>query len=278
MTSYLRPERLEEALAALRDGRHVVVAGATDHYPSRVGRSVDEDVLDITGLAGLGPIRQEEGGWWIPATATWCDLIAADLPPLFDGLRAAARTIGGVQIQNRGTVCGNVANASPAADGIPNLMALDASLELASLDGRRRLPVGHFVTGNRQTLRRPEELVTGIHIPAPEAESRSGFLKLGSRAALVISVVMVAGVVGIRPDGRIGSARFAVGACSPVACLLPEVAARLRGRPTGSGLSDRIGPEALAPLSPIDDIRGTAAYRRDAALTLVRRLVEELCR
>lgn len=278
MTGYLRPERLDEALDALRDGRRVIVAGATDHYPARVGRHVDEDILDITALAGLGAIRPDDAGWWIPATATWSDLLAADLPPLFEGLRAATRTIGGVQIQNRATLCGNVANASPAADGIPTLMSLDARLELASSCGRRRIPVEAFVTGNRRTVRRPDELITGIHVPTPAGQARSGFLKLGSRASLVISIVMVAGVVTVRPDGLIASARFAVGACSPVARLLPALGDRLMGRRPGAGLGALVDADVLAPLSPIDDIRATAAYRLDAALSLLRRLVDELCR
>ena len=100
---------------------HVIVAGATDHYPARVGRAPDEDVLDVSRLADLGALGPDRRGLVDPGDATWSDIRAAPLPPLFDGLREAAATIGGIQIQNRGTVVGNVANASPAADGMPAL-------------------------------------------------------------------------------------------------------------------------------------------------------------
>jgi CO/xanthine dehydrogenase FAD-binding subunit len=215
-------------------------------------------------------------GWWIPATATWTEVRGADLPSLFDGLREAATTIGGVQIQNRGTVVGNVANASPAADGVPSLMALDAAVELASLRGRRRVPVGEFVTGNRATLRAPDELVTGIHVPDVVGDGRGGFEKLGARTSLVISIAMVAGVLVRSDDARIADARIAVGACSPVARRLPDLEARLRGQPWSAGAATQPVAADLAPLTPIDDIRGTADYRFDAALTLVRRLLGRL--
>ncbi|MBF8290950.1 MAG: xanthine dehydrogenase family protein subunit, partial [Chloroflexi bacterium] len=130
MGSYLRPTAEAEALGALaaglREGRpRVIVAGATDHYPARVGRVSDEDVLDISALAEDRAIRQVDGGWWIPALSTWTEVVEAALPPLFDGLRGAAKAVGGLQIQNRATVVGNLCNASPAADGVPNLLALD---------------------------------------------------------------------------------------------------------------------------------------------------------
>src|SRR6185312_6061955 len=137
MGSYMRPVELDEALAALAARPRIVLAGGTDYYPARVGRPVDDDVLDITGLSSLQAIARTDGVWRIPALATWSDVIGADLPPLFDGLKLAAREVGGVQIQNAGTVCGNLCNASPAADGVPNLLALDATVELASLRATR---------------------------------------------------------------------------------------------------------------------------------------------
>ena len=190
---------------------------------------VGEDILDVTALPELRAITIVDGVVRIPALATWTDLVRADLPPAFDGLKAAARTIGGVQIQNRGTVAGNVCNASPAADGLPNLMALDARVELASADGRREIPVGEFVIGNRRTVRRPDELVTAILVPEPTATARSTFLKLGSRAYLVISIAMVAAVVDVGGDGRVARARIVVGACSEVPARIEAAEARLVG-------------------------------------------------
>jgi CO/xanthine dehydrogenase FAD-binding subunit len=281
--AFLRPSRLDEALGALASSGPsgapwVVVAGATDHYPARVGRQPREDVLDVTAIAGLRDIADIHGGWWIGALTTWTDLAEASLPPLFDGLREAALAIGGLQIQARGTVVGNVCNASPAADGIPNLLALDAEVELASARGSRRLPLATFVTGNRHTVRDADELVTGVFVPAalPGATVRSTFEKLGSRAYLVISIAMVAAVAEIAADGTIARARVAVGACSEVAQRLPALEAELAGRPAAAATAALARPEHLAALSPIDDVRGTAAYRRDAALTVVRRALEQV--
>ena len=302
MASYLRPSELPAALEALAlgvaEGRpRVVVAGATDHYPARVGRVADEEILDVSGLVELRGIAEVEGGWWIAAGATWTALAERPLPACFDGLKRAARAIGGLQIQNRATIAGNVCNASPAADGIPNLLALEADVELASGRGMRRVAVADFVTGNRSTLREPDELVTGLFVPDPAGHGGAGrgdagrtgagrtgdgllatstFLKLGARAYLVISIAMVAAVVVRDSRGRITSARLAVGACAPVARRLPALEAELTGRHLRPGIGDVVRAGHLAPLSPIDDVRGTAAYRREAALVLVRRALEEL--
>jgi CO/xanthine dehydrogenase FAD-binding subunit len=276
VADYLRPASLDEALGALADRPWTMLAGGTDVYPSNVGRPVPDDILDVSGLPSMREITVAGGVVRIPALATWADLVAADLPAAFDGLKAAARSIGGVQIQNRGTLAGNLCNASPAADGLPNLMALDARVELASSAGRREVPVGAFVVGNRRTIRRPDELVTAILVPAPSAGARSTFLKLGSRAYLVISIASVAAVMGRGPGGGVTSARIVVGACSEVPVRLGLAEARLLGEVPSASLADSIEAADLAALAPIDDVRGTATYRRDVALTLVRRAVAEL--
>jgi len=279
--AYLRPARLDDALGALAAGGPagapwVVVAGATDHYPARVGRAPDEDVLDVTAIGGLRGIEAAaDGGWRIGALTTWADLLEADLPPLFDGIRAAARAVGGVQIQARATLAGNVCNASPAADGVPNLLALDAAVELVSARASRIVPIAEFVVGNRRTLRAPDELVTAIHIPPPlpSATARSAFVKLGSRAYLVISIAMVAAVIEV-DRGSIARARIAVGACSEVALRLESLESQLAGKPASAASAAIVRPDHLAELRPIDDVRASAAYRTDAALTSVRRALE----
>lgn len=276
MGSYLRPASLDEALAALGAMPRTLLAGGTDIYPARVGRWIDDDVLDVSGLPDLRAITVEDGVCRIPALATWTDLLRRDLPAPFDGLREAARAIGGVQIQNRGTICGNVCNASPAADGLPNLIALDAHVELVSAAGRREIPVGDFVVGNRRTVRRSDELVTALLVRVPQREARSSFLKLGARAYLVISIAMVAAVAEFDTDGVIASARIVVGACSEVPQRLPAAEARLIGRVPSGDMAREIEVADLAHLTPIDDVRATAAYRRVAALVLVRRAIAEL--
>jgi CO/xanthine dehydrogenase FAD-binding subunit len=283
--AFLRPDRLGDALSALAAGGPggapwVIVAGATDHYPARVGRAPVEDVLDVTAIARLRGISPVDGGWQIGALATWTDLVETPLPSLFDGLKAAALTVGGLQIQARGTVVGNVCNASPAADGMPGLLALDAQVELASRGGARIVPIGDFVTGNRRTARRPDELVTSLFVPAPLPGTTvtSAFEKLGSRAYLVISIAMVAAVIEADADGRIARARLAVGACSEVAQRLPALEAELVGRPADAATAELVDARHLADLTPIDDVRGSAAYRREAALTVVRRALERALR
>jgi CO/xanthine dehydrogenase FAD-binding subunit len=272
MGAYLRPHCLDEALTALARP-HVVLAGGTDFYPARVGRAIGEDVLDIGGIAILRGISGNSAGWRLGATTTWSELIESDLPPLFDGLKQAAREVGGRQIQNAGTLAGNLCNASPAADGVPCLLALDAEIEIASPTGSRRLPLSQFITGVRRTALAPGELVVAIHVPRPRHEARSAFLKLGTRRYLVISIAMAAATVEVA-DGRVASARIAVGACSPVAARLPQLEAALAGAPFDGRLAERVEAAHLAPLAPIDDVRGSAAYRSDAVVTVLRRLLE----
>ena len=231
---YLRPRRLEEAVAALADGSVTVLAGGTDLYPARVGRGPgqagDDDILDISALTELRGIADAGEHFRIGALATWTDLLRKPLPPVFAALKAAAREVGGMQIQNAGTLAGNLCNASPAADGVPPLLALDAEVELASRDGRRRLPLDAFILGNRKTARRSDELVTAILVPKPSARARSSFLKLGARKYLVISIAMVATTLDFDAKGRIATARIAVGSCAARAHRLPAVEAALTGQ------------------------------------------------
>lgn len=279
MTLYYRPENVTDALRALSPATGqswVIVSGGTDFYPGRVGRSITEPVLDISALDGLRGFREVPDRFELGARTTWSDLLRADLPPLFDGLKLAAREVGGVQIQNAGTIGGNLCNASPAADGVPPLLAMAAEVELTSLRGARVLPLERFLLGSRKTALGRDEIVTAVRIPKPARTVRAGFLKLGSRKYLVISIVMVAAVLEADGAGHVARARVAVGACSPVARRLPDLEAALAGRKLDRALGDAVRPEHLMPLSPIDDGRGSAAYRMDAALTLVKRLLGEL--
>lgn len=269
MATYLRPSALPDALAALHAQPRTLIAGGTDHYPARVTWEPDEDILDLSALHALRGIAQAAGTWRIPALTTWTDLIEAALPPLFDGLRAAARQVGGWQVQNAGTLVGNVCTASPAGDGIPALLALDATVELASAAGTRTLPLADFVLGPRRTARRPDELVTALLVP--DRPARSVFHKLGTRRYLVISITMAAVTLGQDGAGRITHARVAVGSCGPRAVRLPALEAALLGVYPHPGL---VQPAHLQPLSPIDDMRGTAAYRLDATLELLRRALD----
>lgn len=277
MPLYLRPRRLDEALDAMADRRLLPLAGGTDIYPARVGRALDEDVLDLGAMAELRGIEARPEGWRIGSGVTWSEIARAELPPVFDGLRAAAAAVGGVQIQNTGTVGGNLCTASAAGDGVPNLMALDARVELASVRGRRVLAIDEFVLGSRWTALAPDELVVAVQVPRPRADALARFEKLGARRYLVISITMLAVVVETL-GGRIASARIAVGACAVKAMRLPRLEARLVGKTLDADLVGCIDDAVLAPLRPIDDIRATAAFRGDATNELLRRMLGALGR
>jgi N-methylhydantoinase B len=278
MIGYHRPTTLPEALAIRARHDVALIAGGTDIYPARTGRlgwgdPTQKDLLDITALPGLNAIIEDDAGWRIGCLVSWAQIARADLPPMFDGLRAASREIGGAQVQNRGTLVGNLITASPAGDGIPNLLALDAQVEIDGVRGMRRMAVADFITGYRATALARDEIVVALHVPRM-AQACGGFLKLGARHYLVISIAMVAGVVAVK-DGRIAGARLAVGACSAVAQRLPVLEHAL----VGALLRDAASvpqPRHLADLHPIDDIRASAGYRRDAALTLLRDLLRGL--
>jgi CO/xanthine dehydrogenase FAD-binding subunit len=278
MGIYLRPAGLEDAVAALAASRLSVLAGGTDFYPAEIGRRRAADILDVTAIPELRGIAETASEFRIGAATTWSQIIAAELPPWFRGLKLAAREVGGVQIQNAGTIAGNLCNASPAADGVPALLALGAILDLASAGGTRALPLAEFILGNRRTALRPDELVTAIRIPKPLHEARATFRKLGARKYLVISIAMVAAVIERASDGSIAAARIAVGACSAVAQRLHQLERDIVGLRLAPGIGTAVSAAHLGCLSPIDDVRGTAAYRIEAAREFVARALEDLAR
>ena len=269
---YARPSDLQDALGLLAESGARVIAGATDIYPGAGERPLQGDYVDVSKISALRGVTFDSASVRIGATTTWTDIVRADLPPAFDALKVAARDIGAVQIQNRGTIAGNLCNASPAADGAPPLLILDAQVELASRRGTRRLPLDVFINGARSTLLAPDEMMTAVVTPLPASTIRSAFFKLGARRYLVISIVMVAVALDV-VEGIVRDARIAVGACSMVAQRMREAERRLIGAPAGPDLGRSIEAKDLVRLSPIDDVRASADYRLDAALTLVRRAV-----
>jgi CO/xanthine dehydrogenase FAD-binding subunit len=271
---FLRPRSLQEAVDALATPGIQILAGGTDFYPALGDRHLSAPVLDITAIGELSGIREEPSQFRIAGGTSWTQLVATPLPRCFDALKAAAREVGSIQIQNRGTVAGNLCNASPAADGVPPLLALDAEVELISRNGMRRLKLAEFITGNRKTERRPDELLSAVLVPRT-IEGPSVFLKLGARRYLVISIAMVAAILEGDEKGRVARARIAVGSCSVVARRLPELERSLLGAPMSPGIGDHVEASHLAALSPIDDVRATASYRGDAARTLIARALEQ---
>ncbi len=268
MGKYLRPAALNEALAALNRQTYVVLAGGTDFFPARVDQPRDENVLDISRLNELRGITETADSFRFGALCTWTDIIREELPACFDGLKQAALQVGGIQTQNAGTLCGNICNASPAADSVPNLLALNAVVEISSLNQKRRLPVAQFILGNRKTALKPGELVTGLVIPKLGPSARSGFEKLGARKYLVISIVMAGAVMCLDETHCISDLRVAVGACSPVAKRLFGLEQESLGRKPGDVL---VEPRHLQDLAPIDDVRAPASYRMEVTAELVQR-------
>ena len=272
---YSRPRSLDEAVRVLAESGGQILSGGTDFFPALGDRPAPDRVVDISGLTGIKGIAVETGYIRIGGLTTWSEIIATPLPRCFDALKSAAREIGGIQIQNRGTVAGNLCNASPAADGVPPLLALDAEIELVSEEGMRRVPLADFIIGNRKTLRRHDEILANIFVPRTIENAASAFLKLGARRYLVISIAMVAVVIKTDDAGRVAEARVAVGSCSAAAQRLTVLERALVGVPAHSGLGAIVLPEHLASLSPIDDVRATATYRNDAALTLIGRALDD---
>jgi xanthine dehydrogenase small subunit len=249
----------------LRDeGPLVPMAGCTDLYVSlNFGTLTDTRFLNLLTLGGLRTIDERGDVLRIGALATHSDLIRSPLVrrrlPM---LAAAAREVGGVQIQNRGTLGGNVANGSPAGDTLPALAAAEAIVVLKSAAGTRRVPFTGFYTGYRQSVRRLDELIVGFEIPV--VRGRQWFRKVGTRAAQAISKVVIAGVAGESP-------RIALGSVAPTVIRATRTEQALAG---GASLEDaqRILVEEIAP---IDDIRSTADYRRRVASNLLERFWTE---
>jgi CO/xanthine dehydrogenase FAD-binding subunit len=250
-----------------------VLAGGTDVYPSLGDHGVIGRILDVSAIPNLRGIRDAGDHWRIGATSTWSDLLSAELPSSFNCLQLAGREVGGIQIQNAGTIAGNLCNASPAADGVPPLLALDARVELSSIRGCRELALEDFITGPRQTELAADELLSAVLIPKSSAQGVSSFLKLGSRKYLVISIAMVAVVLQPARDHTVKNLSVSVGSCSAVACRLRDLEADLQGRSLKDLAQSPFATRFFAPLSPIDDIRSSARYRLDAAAELVRRAI-----
>lgn len=272
MIRYAKPTTVDEALALLGEGAWRILAGGTDFYPAQGSKPFRDNVLDINGLAALRGIAETDSHWVIGARTTWTDIIRHPLPPAFDALKQAAAEVGSAQIQNVASVAGNLCNASPAADGVPGLLTLDAEVELRSAAATRHLPLQDFILGNRRTALQASEMVTAIRVPKPAASGMSAFVKLGARRYLVISIAMVAARLVVE-NGAVRDAAVAAGSCSVVAKRLAGVEAALRGLAVGPSIADAVLSAPMAELSPIADVRGSAEYRLDAVREIVARAV-----
>jgi CO/xanthine dehydrogenase FAD-binding subunit len=273
MPAYQRPDTLDQALSQLARGQARPLAGGTDSYVLTQERDLPFPIIDIARLPELRGFSLDATGLRLGAGMTWTEIARANLPPALAALQQAAIQVGGRQIQNAGTLGGNLCNASPAADGVPPLLVVNAGVELASPRGRRVIDLQDFLTGPRQTARASDEILTAILIPATALAGVSRFEKLGARAYLVISIAMVAVRLHVT-DGLIRQAAIAVGACSATAQRLPMVETALLGVHVADAHRRIDAALVRAALSPINDIRATADYRHTAATELLRRAVK----
>jgi CO/xanthine dehydrogenase FAD-binding subunit len=256
----LRPSALRDALQMMRDAPAMPIAGCTDVYVNlHFGLTRDERFIDLWSIADpeLRSIRREGTSLRIGALATYSDLIRSALVrrrlPM---LVAAAREIGGKQIQHRGTIGGNIANASPAGDALPVLAAADATIILRNASAERRVRFTDFYTGYRTSVRAADELIIAVEIPA--VEGRQYWRKVGTRRAQAISKVMCAAVRG--PEVRV-----ALGSVGPTVVRLRETESVL----TRGGSLEDAQAVLRREIAPIDDVRSTAAYRREVSANLL---------
>ena len=257
----LEPRSLTDAVKMLRDeGPLVPMAGCTDLYVAlNFGTLAPTRFVNLWNLDRLRGIAARGQTLHIGALTTYTDLITSGvIRRRLPMLAVAAREIGGVQIQNRGTLGGNVANASPAGDTLPVLLAADTVVVLQSAEGTRRVPMTSFYTGYRQTAARPDELIVSFEIPI--VRGRQWFRKVGTRAAQAIAKVVVAGVWDKRARPRL-----AMGSVAPIPLRLSQTEQAL-----GSGASLAEAQAILQrEIAPIDDLRSTEEYRRQVAANLL---------
>jgi CO/xanthine dehydrogenase FAD-binding subunit len=275
----LAPDTWEQALAMKAAQPDAIpIAGGTDLMVAlNFDRARPQAILDLTRVAELRDWGTDDGRLRIGAGVTYTRLIE-ELGERLPGLAIASRTVGSPQIRNRGTVGGNLGTASPAGDGLPPLYVSDAEVELASATGTRRLPVAEFVTGPKRQAARDDELIAAFHLPA--ATGAQQFAKIGTRNAMVIAVCSLS--LAVWPERRAVCA--CIGSAGPTPIRAGEAEAFIAGvldeerlwegrGPLPRAALERFGELVAAPAAPIDDVRGSAAYRRHALSVLARRLL-----
>ncbi len=269
----VQPTTWSEALAARAERPELLpIAGGTDVMVDlNFDRRRPAGLLDLTRIEEIGSWSIDGDVVRLGAGVTYAQ-VEADLVGLLPGLAMASRTVGSPQIRNRGTVAGNLGSASPAGDAHPPLLAINATVELESVRGTRTVPVKDYFTGPKRSVLEPDELIRAVHVPLTAAPQQ--FAKIGTRNAMVIAVTSFA--IALHPDDRrVGTG---IGSAAPTPRAAPEAEEWLAGEldwDIGSPIDDRVvrrfGELVAAAADPIDDVRGTAAYRRHALAVLAAR-------
>jgi len=270
---FLQPEDWEEALQAraAHPGARPIWGGTDVMVDLNFGRERPEAILDLTRVRELAEWQEDDGALRVGAGVSYTRAIQ-ELKDALPGLAAASRTVGSPQIRNRGTIGGNLGSSSPAGDALPPLYASGAEIELASARGTRRLPIGEFISGPKRNVLEPDELIAAFHV-RPAAGPQQ-FSKVGTRNAMVIAVCSFA--LDLDPDARrVGTC---IGSAGPTPIVASEAEAFAQGEldwdggsPPGEATLARFGELVAQAASPIDDVRGTAAYRRHALSVLAKR-------
>ena len=271
------PRHLFEAYEHLTKGGVTPIAGGTDlmvRITGEIGPAPDR-LLDLSRVDALKGIALEAGALVLGARTTYTEirrsaLVEAHLPALVE----AAATIGAIQIQNRGTLGGNIANASPAGDTLPILLAADATILVGGQRGEREIPAADFFTGYRETALAPDELILHVTFPLPTGRELR-FRKVGTRRAQAISKVVMA--TAWRDDGPKGlrDVRIALGSVAATPIRARSTEAVLEGALPVPEVADRAAEALANEIEPIDDVRSTADYRRTVAARVLHRLVRE---
>lgn len=275
---FLSPESLPDALGAIDGGTsaYKIIAGGTNVVPNlREGSTRPRLVVDLGRIEELKYIRKEQGWIQIGAMTTISEILASSVIKEKGALLwEAARTFGGVLVRNRATIGGNLAYASPAADTAIPLLALGARVKLQSSRGERTVPLCEFFLGYRKTAIKPGEILSEVEFPENSDACKHAYCKLGRRNAMAISVVSVA--VRLHMDGDTCSdAAIALGAAAPIPTRIGKAEELLKGKKVDSALADECGNAAAESVNPIDDIRGSADYRRTLADVLVSRMIRQ---
>jgi CO/xanthine dehydrogenase FAD-binding subunit len=260
----LRPRSAREALDLYaRDPAALPLAGGTDFMvPWNMGALNGRTVLDLSAIKEWRGVRRASEGLEVGALITHAELREHPVARLrFPLLTAAAASVGAAQIQNRGTIGGNIANASPAADTLPALAVYEAMIVVDSARGRRRVPLSEMFAGVKKTTLQPAELISAIEISFPKRPTRQLFRKVGTRAAMAISKSVAAGLLWLKSDGSVREMRFALGSMAPTVRRLKAAENFLAGRKLTEESARQACGLLAQDVSPIDDLRSTAQYR-----------------
>ncbi len=275
--NYFQPLDLNEALQFLSQTKLRIAAGCTDILPTTEKNELSGNILDISKINSLKGITTDNNYRKIGALTTWSEIFNHDLPDSYQMLKECSREIGSIQIQNSGTIGGNLCNASPAADSVPCLLNLDAHVELKSLGKKRVLPISKFIIGSRKTGLFDNEILTSILIPRKEEKGISDFVKIGARKYLIISIAMAACKLEIL-ENKINSIAISIGSCSEVAKRIISLENILLGKSIDKFDITQSEFSSMKELSPINDIRSDKNYREHAAKVLILEVVTNCIR